>query len=135
MTDTPPSATPRPRRSWGRIVLIAVLALSLLGNALTLGGLLRLRELRETLVGAGTEAITLPEALRQDLRAALRDRRADLMPALREVLLSRRALIAAMTAQPHDRTATDAAMTAFRADIDRLLAAAQPILLDRLDDR
>ena len=132
---TPVISAATPRRSWSRIVLIAVLALSLFGNAMALGAYLRLRELRESLVGRGTEAIALPEPMRQELRAALRERKTELEPALRDLALARRALIAAISAEPYDRATTEAAMTDFRADIDGLLSGAQVILLDYLDNR
>jgi uncharacterized membrane protein len=116
-------------------VLIAVLALSLFGNAVTLGALMRLREIREDLIGPDTKAVALPKTLREELRAALKERRVELAPALSDLLRTRRTLIEAMKAQPFDPAATDALMTAFRSDLDALLAKVQVILLDHLDDR
>ncbi len=72
--------------------------------------------------------------MRADLRQALRDRSDLMLPPLRQTLQSRRALIAAITAAPHDRAVTEAAMNRFRADLDRLLQAAQVVVLDRLDE-
>jgi Spy/CpxP family protein refolding chaperone len=79
--------------------------------------------------------VRLPADLRADLRDALREDARRLMPPLREVVQARRAMVAAMTATPPDRAATDAAMTAFRQSLDRLLAEVQPVLLDRLEAR
>jgi uncharacterized membrane protein len=112
-----------------------MLVLSLIGNALALGALKRLSDLRDDLIGPGADVARLPVALRSDLRDALRDERRRLAPFLREALQARRALVLAMTDSPHDRAATEAAMTRFRASLDRLLAEAQPVLLDRLDAR
>ena len=133
MSDRPTS--PAKHRSWGQIALITVLVLSLFGNAVALGALVRLREVREDLLGPDLQVVILPDAMRKDLRAAIRERRAELAPALRSVLLTRRALVEAMTARPHDRATTEARMVEFRADLDRLLAVVQVILLDRLDAR
>lgn len=133
MSPLPPA--PPPRRSWGRIVLILALVLSLIGNALALGALYRLRETRTALLGPDVAASRLPDDLRRDLRRALRAEARDLMPLLREVGTARAAVVATLQARPFDPAAADAAMTRFRTATDALLAEAQTVILDRMEAR
>jgi hypothetical protein len=123
-----------PRRSWGRIALVAALVLSLMGNALALGAWARLRDMRTGIFGADVAQVALPADLRQDLIAALRTEASRLVPELRALAQTRRDLIAAATARPYDRVATQTTMDAFRNAVDALLLSVQPIVLDRLDE-
>ena len=136
MTVTSQTNPPRrsSRRSWGRIALVAALALSLMGNALALGAWARLREMRAGIFGADVAQVALPADLRQDLINAIRSNARNLVPELQALSQTRRALIAAATARPYDRAATHVAMDAFRDAVDALLLAVQPIVLDRLDE-
>jgi uncharacterized membrane protein len=133
MTALPPSSPSR--RSWGRIALILALVLSLTGNAVTLGAWLRFREARAELLGPDATAARLPAELRADLRAALREDRRALVPALRDIARARDAIVAAAAARPYDGAEAAAAMEAYRAAVDRLLAEVQRALLARLTDR
>ncbi len=128
------SQTNPPRRSWGRIALIAALVLSLMGNALALGAWARLREMRAGIFGADVAQVALPADLRQDLIIGIRANADRLLLELEAVSKTRRYMIAAATAHPYDRATTEAAMNAFRNAIDALLLAVQPIVLDRLDE-
>jgi len=128
----PPDA---PRRSWGRITLVAALVLSLFLNALAMGAWLRLREAREGLLGPEAAAARLPDDLRADLRQALRAESGSLRPLIREVVHARTAIVAAARAEPYDRRAAEAAMTDFRGSVDALLAEVQRVFLDQLDQR
>ena len=128
------SQTNPPRRSWGRIALVVALALSLMGNALALGAWARLREMRAGIFGADVAQVALPADLRQDLINAIRSNARSLVPELQALSQTRRELIAAATARPYDRAATEMAMQAFRTAVDALLLAVQPIVLDRLDE-
>lgn len=123
------------KRDKGRIVLIAVLAVSLLGNALAAGAVLRFRALQSELLGPAAEQALFPRAVRRDLRAALRENAETLRPALHRLAEDRAAVVAASTAQPFDRAALDAAMVAMRAQLDTTLGAVQQVIGDRLEAR
>lgn len=129
-----PSRLP-PRRAWGRIALIAVLAFSLLGNAATLGAWARLRSVESQLLGPDAAAARLPGALRRALYEALRADPGQTLRLLQEAASARAAVVAAATAEPYDRATTEAAMDAFRAAVDRLLHEVQGVFLDVLDQR
>jgi uncharacterized membrane protein len=130
MTTPTPST---PRRSWGRIVLVVALVLSLFGNAVALGAWARLREARTELLGPEAAAARLPNDLRQDLRQALRAELPSLRPLLRNLVQSRKSIVDAASARPYVRSDAEAAMTEFRADVDALLVDVQRVFLDQLD--
>jgi uncharacterized membrane protein len=130
---TPSSLVTTPRRSWGRIVLICALILSLLGNALAVGAWVRLREARTELLGPEAAAARLPEALREDLRQALRGEMRSLRPLLRDVVQARQSIVAAADARPYLRSDAETAMNDFRNSVDALLGEVQRIFLDQLD--
>ena len=123
------------KRDKGRIALIAVLAVSLQGNALAAGAVLRFRALQSELLGPAAEQALFPRAVRRDLRAALRENAETLRPALHRLAEDRAAVVAASTAQPFDRAALDAAMVAMRAQLDTTLGAVQQVIGDRLEAR
>jgi uncharacterized membrane protein len=129
----PPPETPR--RSWGRITLVAALVLSLFLNAVAVGAWLRFREAREGLLGPEAAAARLPDDLRADLREALRTESRSVRPLLRDVVQARAAIVAAARAEPYDRPAAETAMTDFRGAVDALLAEVQRVFLDQLDAR
>jgi uncharacterized membrane protein len=116
-------------------VLIVVLVLSLMGNALALGALYRLREARSAFMGPEAAAARLPDDLRRDLRRALRAEGRELLPLLRQMGSARAAIIATLSADPFDRAAADAAMTRYRTALDALLDRAQVVVLDRMETR
>jgi hypothetical protein len=123
------------KRNWGQMALIGVLAVSLLGNALSLGALARLRALRADLLGPAAQSAVFPRDIRADLRAALAAHGATLRPALHDLVAARAAVVATGSAQPFDRSATEAAMAEFRTRLDRTLDQTQAVMLDALDQR
>ncbi|WP_172330205.1 periplasmic heavy metal sensor [Mangrovicoccus sp. HB161399] len=117
----------------GRLVLVCVLVLSLLGNAVTLGAVLRFRSLQSELLGDAGTAAFYPPPVRRALRDALGAQRDSLMPLLHAAAEARAGVVAAGTAEPFDRAATEAAMASFRASVDALLEGAQHMVLDTLE--
>lgn len=125
----------RIRRNSGRIALIAVLAVSLLGNALTAGALLRFKAMRSELLGPVAEDAVFPRQIRRDLRAALAENADTLRPALRDLARARAAIVTAGTAEPFERAEVDAAMAAFRSEADDTIAQVQAVVLEVLAAR
>jgi len=117
----------------GRMVLVAVLALSLLGNALAIGAGLRLLRLRADLLGDQAYAGLQEPEVRRALNAALVAHRDTIAPALRAVLRARMAAMETGSAEPFDRQATLDRMADTRLAIDQLLDAVQIALLDGLE--
>lgn len=132
MTE-PALTSTTPRRSWGRIALVSVLILSLMGNAVALGAWARLRDARSELLGPEAAGTRLPDDLRQELRQALRDEMPDLRPLLRDLAQSRAEVVAAAKARPFVRADAEAAMNAFRSDANALLVEIQRVFLDQLE--
>ncbi|MBN9886641.1 hypothetical protein [Salipiger abyssi] len=125
----------RIRRNSGRIALIAVLAVSLLGNALTAGALLRFKAMRSELLGPVAEAAVFPREVRRDLRAALAENADTLRPALHDLARARAAIISAGTAEPFDRAEVEAAMDVFRGEAEATIAQVQAVVLEVLAAR
>lgn len=127
----------RPHRvSKGRIALIGVLAVSLLGNAVALGAVWRFQQVRVTLMGdeAGPPP-AFPADVRRDLRAHFQDNRDSLSPQVRAVLDARRDVVETGTATPFDKAATEAAMDEFRRALDEAVREAQGLVLEVLEAR
>lgn len=123
------------RRNWGRVALIAVLGVSLLGNAISAGALMRLNTLREGIVGEAQDIPAYPPEIRKDLRAALTSEGSELQDALRALMLSRGEVVTVAATEPYDRAATEAAMEAFRSQLDETARVAQGVVLEVLDAR
>jgi hypothetical protein len=121
-------------RSWGRIALIAVLAVSLLGNAVSLGAAVRFRTIRAELLGPSAEAALFPRALRKEFHDALADNSDQLIPMLHALVRTRAQIVAAADIRPFDRAAVAAEMEVFNTQAAALLAQAQNVLLDRLEE-
>lgn len=128
MTDIAP---PPARRNTGRVILIAILALSLLFNALAIGAGLRIYRLRHSLLG-DSAAITLPRDLRRDLGQALESHATELRPALLAMQTARRDAVLAFTAKPYVATKATVALDALRNALDGLMQQAQPVLLQEM---
>ena len=88
----------------GRMVLVAVLALSLLGNALAIGAGLRLLRLRADLLGDQAYAGLQEPEVRRALNAALVAHRDTIAPALRAVLRARMAAMETGVQWGHGRS-------------------------------
>ncbi|MCR8550251.1 hypothetical protein M4578_20715 [Salipiger sp. P9] len=119
----------RIKRNTGRIALVAVLTVSLLGNALTAGALLRFQSMRADLLGPAAEDAFFSREIRKDLRDALAANGDTLRPALRDLASTRAAIVAAGTARPFDKAAVEAAMERFRGDADTTLRLVQDVVL------
>jgi hypothetical protein len=100
---------------------------------MTLGALVRLRGIRDRIMGPAAEAAMLPADLRQEMRGVLKAEAGRLVPLVQDMTRARAAVVAAATARPYDRAATEAAMQVFRQKVDRLLAETQLVFLDHLD--
>ncbi|TDX25560.1 hypothetical protein [Rhodovulum visakhapatnamense] len=123
--------------SAGRVALVAVLALSLLGNAVALGGALKLQRVKTALLGeaAAAQSVVFPAEIRRDLRRALEARRDRIDPALAAAVAARAEVVARGAAEPFDRAATEEAMRGFRRDLNALLDLTQETVLDALGAR
>lgn len=121
------------KRDRGRMILIGVLAVSLLGNALTLGALAKLRSIGNDLTGPMSEAPVFPRAERRALRAAMKDRADEVQPRFRALVDARAAVVQAGTTQPFDRAAVEAAMDRFRTELDGTLVVLQDVIVDTLE--
>ncbi len=125
--------TAEPRRDRGRLILIGALALSLIGNAVAVGGALRLAALRAEVLGPAADSALFPRATRLVLREALKAHQAELLPPLHDLARQRAVLVATASARPFDRAAVAAEMAEIRRMTDALLAQTQTILLDALE--
>ncbi len=123
----------RKPRAWGRIALVAVLGLSLLGNAVAVGAALRLSALRHDLLGPAADAALFPRDTRRAFREALSDHSDTLLPLLHRLAETRAGIVQAAARRPFDRAAVAAGMDRMRGETDALLAAVQAVLLDRLE--
>lgn len=112
-----------------RWLLYAVLALSLLFNAVALGIWLRVRD-AASLDGGWR---SLPAETRAEFRAAIRDRGSELRQRLADLSEARAALRAAGEARPYDRAAVEAAMARVRQATTDFQIAAQEVLLRGFD--
>ena len=128
------SASPAPR-NWGRLLLVAALAISLLFNAMAFGAVPKLRHMRQSPLGQDSAALMLPPDLRADIRRALVADGPNLNLALARVGAARKVVVALASASPFDPAATDQAMTKVRAEVTTLMAAAQATVLDELTRR
>lgn len=126
---------PAPKRDRGRMVLIAVLAASLLLNALAAGAALRAYRLRSELLGPDAVAVFFSRDTRRDISRALARSADPLRAALRDAALARKAVVDTAETRPFDRAATAAAMETFRARANEALALTQGVILDTLEAR
>ena len=120
------------QRNRGRMILVGALALSLLGNALAAGAILRFRALKSDLMGPAEQTAVFPRPQRKRIRAAIADNADTLRPQLHALAAARTAVVIAGTADPVDRAALDAAMERFRAELDTAAAGIQVIIADTL---
>lgn len=125
----------RRRRDAGRMILIAVLAVSLAGNALAIGAVARFQSLRHEVLGGAAETALFPRPERRALLAAVRAQSDTLRPELEALVASRVRVVEAGLARPFDRAALDAAMAGFRMAADDMLIALQGVIADTLEAR
>jgi len=82
----------------------------------------------ERIVSLGTRAF--PQSLRQEIRDGFRERRGDFREAFRDMRQARMRMFEAMSAEPFDRAALDAALADVRAKTARLQELGQDITAD-----
>lgn len=119
-------------RFW-RFFFWALLAGSLLANAVALGLFLRLGGMREAFAGGGGGFQALPAGIRSEFRGGLRERRAELLALLSDLGAARQEMFAAGAARPYDRARVEAAMARVREASAKLQAAGQDLLLQSFD--
>lgn len=125
----------RQRRDAGRMILIAVLAVSLAGNALAIGAVVRFQSLRHEVLGSSAETALFPRPERRALRAAVEANAQTLRPAMQALVAARIRVVEAGMAQPFERPALEAAMAEFRAQADLMMIALQEVVADTLEAR
>lgn len=125
----------KPRRNRGRLILVGALALSLLGNAVTVGAVLQFNRMRHALLGPEAQSAIFPREYRRDLNAALKAHDDALRADLATIVAARSALVETAMARPFDRASTEAAMTLFRDRVTSTIANVQAVLLDALEER
>ncbi|SFK06957.1 hypothetical protein [Celeribacter neptunius] len=125
--------TRTPRRAWGRIVLVALLGLSLLGNAMTAGVVWRFQQLRVAVLGDEMRVPAFPPEIRSALRHRLSADEA-LKTQLRETVEARREIVDISSERPLDRGATEAAMAEFRTRFITTLDEMQALVLGVLEE-
>lgn len=125
----------RRRRDRGRMILIAILAVSLAGNAVSLGALARLQTLRQDLFGGAAGAPLFPRDERRALGAAVRAKGDVLRPQLDRLVAARARVVEAGLARPFDRPALDAAMADLRRELEAMMIAVQLVVGDTLEAR
>lgn len=122
------------RQGW----LVLALALSLLVNVAALGFGVRMWQQTHRSFPAlqgMTGTVTLPRQVRSDLASALAQNRDTVLPALKMVHQARVAAVQAATAQPFDRAKLESALTDLRLAVDKLMVAAQAVVVQRLAER
>lgn len=123
------------RRNRGRLILVGVLAVSLLGNAVSLGAVLQFQRMRHSLLGPEAQAALFPRDYRRDFSAALKAHQPEIRQDLAQIVAARSKVVEMAQARPFDRASTEAAMAEFRDRIDGTLAHVQVILLDTMEKR
>ena len=117
-------------RSWIRVAVLVVLAISLALNFFFIG--YAANGLRQAVAARGLVAQVAgaySPGVRKEFRAVMRDNRARTFEALRQLRAARADLTAAEKAQPFDEAAVRQAMAAVRAATTNLQATVQDYLL------
>ncbi|MGL4235647.1 hypothetical protein [Tabrizicola sp.] len=119
---------------WRRALFWTILCLSLLANAVVLGLLLRLGNLRDVANGGSEGWTGVPAEARSLFRAELAENRAELLGLLTELGRARAEMFTAAAALPYDRAAVEAAQAKVRAASTALQARSQLLMLDAFDE-
>ena len=126
---------PNRRVAWGRLALIAVLAISLLANAVVVGAVVRVRQLRVAVMGdADLRSLSYPPEIRVALRHELMAQSETLGPAVQAAMAARAGVVATGTKVPFDRAAVEDEMAQFRAAFDRVFDLTQGIVLGVMEE-
>ena len=117
-------------RSWGRILLLTVLALSLVLNFFLAGFIAK--GIGDGLGGMVARRIAnaYPEEFRTAFRAAMRESRPQTFGALRDLRAAHLALADAVSARPRD----DAAVKAAEAEVTHATDALQALMREYFDE-
>jgi uncharacterized membrane protein len=118
---------------WRRIFFWTILCLSLLANAIVLGLLLRLGNLRDLANGGSDGWIGVPAEARSLFRAELAENRPELLELVAELGRARAEMFTAAAARPFDRAAVEAAQAKVRVASTALQARSQLLMLDAFD--
>ena len=121
------------KRNRGRLVLISILAVSLLGNAVAGGAYLRLHNLKNELGASTTEPIIFPPEQRKLLRHTIEAQSDILRPEIEALIATRAEVVKLGTAAPFDRAAVDEAMNRFRVQLNNLVIILQVLMVDALE--
>ena len=113
-----------------RLVLWVVLALSLLLNAVTLGVVWRVNDIRRSLTGNTAGLSGLPAGVRADLARAVFDRPPQITAAIANLGAARRLMFEASAARPFDRAALEATLKSVREATTALQVEGQLLLLE-----
>jgi len=91
------------RRNRGRLILVGVLAVSLLGNAVSLGAVLQFQRMRHSLLGPDAQAALFPRDYRRDFSAALKAHQPEIRQDLAQIVAARSKVVEMAQARPFDR--------------------------------
>ena len=119
---------------WGRILFWAILGVSLLANAVVLGLVLRLGNLRDLASGGSDGWAGLPSETRSVFLSELRANRPDLRALVADLGRARADMFAAAAARPYDRAAVGATQARVRSASSALQIATQLMMLKAFDD-
>ncbi len=116
-----------------RVLFWIVVCASLLANAMVLGLAWRAGELRQIANGGTAGFADLPDPIRAEFRAVLKENRAALMSPLTDLGEARRTMFEAAAARPYDRAAVEVAMSRVRTASTALQLEGQRLLLQAFD--
>lgn len=125
----------RTRRNSGRLILIGVLAVSLMGNAVAVGAVLKFGQMRHALLAPDAGSALFPRSYRREFSAALAAHQPEIRAHLQDLVAARSQIVENGMARPFDRANTQAAMDVFRDKATAAFADVQSILLDALEER
>lgn len=123
------------KRLNGRLLMACILGLSLIGNAVAIGAVWRLQDLRQELTAGASDDAFFPKDWRRAIRDDLRDNADDLRPKLAALVAARAEVVRRATAEPFDPDALQTAMEGFRAELDTLVSATQSVIFDTVTRR
>jgi uncharacterized membrane protein len=112
-----------------RILFWLVLGASLMANAVALGLLLRLGNLRDSVIGTGERWTDLPAETRTAFRTELAENQAELAVILMRLREARADMFTAASARPFDRAAVEAAQLRVREATAALQEKAHAMML------
>lgn len=115
------------------LILWAVLALSLLLNAVAIGVAWRLNDLRASFNGETEGFRAFSQDVASGVLLSMSDRKEEFRAGLDQLGQARRRMFEAAAARPYDRAAVEQAMADVRAATAELQTRAQNVMLDEFD--